>query len=125
MDREQYEDFVSKKKSCDIFIDGFTREVLHGGKVRKSLTPGEFAIISEYIESRKVMRPFATRTGNARSREAAVKLFETARRKVDIKLGRYEYCAFRLHKNCAPELKAFEFAPPEGLRYCLVIPEQE
>jgi hypothetical protein len=125
LNREQYEAFVSMGRSCDIFIDGFTREVLHGGRARQSLTPGEFAIISEYIETRKVMRPFATQTGSARSREAAVKLFETARRKVDIKVGRYEYRAFRLHKNCDPKMKAFEFAPPEGLSYCLVIPEQE
>lgn len=124
LSKKQYEKLTSKKKSYDIFIDGFTREVAHKGKVCPKLTAAEFEIISEYIESRAVMRPFSTKTGSTRSRDAAVKLFENARRKVDIKLGRYKYLAFQLHKVTDPKMKSFQFAPPEDIAYCLVIPNQ-
>lgn len=123
--KKEYERLTSGKSSYDIFIDGFTREVAHKRESRPKLTAAEFEIVSEYIETRKALRPFGTRTGSARSRDAAVKLFENARRKVDIKLGRYEYRAFRLHKATDPIMKSFQFDPPKGMTFCLIIPNQQ
>lgn len=120
--KNEYERLVSGRKTYDIFIDGFTREVSHKGKTRPKLTPTEFAIICEYIESKVVMRPLSTKTGAGRSREAANKLFSNARKKVDTKFGRYEYLVFRTHKATEPAMKSFQFDPPEDLTYCLIIP---
>lgn len=122
LNKDQYERLVSERKTYDIFIDGFTREVLRKGKARPKLSPTEFAIICEYIESKAAMRPLGTKTGAGRSREAANKLFEKARNKIDTKLGRYKYLAFHTHKAPDPTMKSFQFDPPEDLTYCLITP---
>jgi hypothetical protein len=123
--KKQYEKLISEKKFYDIFIDGFTKEITHKGKAHSKLTAAEFEIICEYIESKTALRPYSTKTGNARPRDAAIKLFENARSKVDIKLGRYKYRAFQLHKVTDPKMKSFQFAPPEDMTYCLIIPNQQ
>ncbi len=122
LNKNQYENLVSGRKAYDVFIDGFTREVLRKGKARPKLSPTEFVIICEYIESKAAMRPLSTKIGKGRSREAANKLFENARNKVDTSLSRYEYLAFRTHKATEPALKSFQFDPPKDLTYCLIIP---
>lgn len=127
--KERYQDLLSREaEGFDMFIDGVTKVArckIRGGRVRiATLTPGEFEIIAEYIETKKNMRPIATKTGSAgqRSHESALKLFEKARAKVDVRLDRYEYRAFRLHKTTDRMQKSFEFDPPKGMSYCLVIP---
>lgn len=122
LNKNEYESLVSEGKTYDIFIDGFTRQVLRKGKARPKLSPTEFAILCEYIESKAAMRSLGTKTGGGRSREAANKLFEKARNKVDTKLGRYKYLAFRTHKATDPAMKSFQFDPPKDLTYCLIIP---
>jgi hypothetical protein len=120
--KDQYDGLVSERKTYGIFIDGFTRAVLRKGKARPKLTPAEFAIMCDYIESKAVMRPLGTKSGGGRSREAANKLFANARNKVDTSLGRYEYLVFRTHKATVPAMKSFQFDPPKDLTYCLIIP---
>lgn len=123
-----YEGLLQDRDRYDLFIDGMTREA-HGrdgaGRSRcAKLTVRELGLLAEYIEAARPMRPRATKTGaRCLSDLAAVKLFEKARAKVDVKLGRYEYRAFRLHRNPAERsLKAYEFAPPKAFRYCLILP---
>jgi len=128
LSKAQYDDLVTRQGEYDMFIDGTTRDVAcRKGKAaprQAKLTPKELGMLIDYIEAGKRMRPYNTKTGaGCLSRTAACRLFEKARRKVDVKLGRYEYRAFRLHKNATdPKLKAFEFAPPDDLQYCLIVP---
>ncbi len=126
--KAQYEKLVNASDEYDMFIDGMTRRAsCRDGekKVRtERLTPKELGILSDFIQVGKPMRPYDSKTGNScASSSSAYRLFEGARRKVDIKLGRYAYRAFRLHKNPRDrKLNAHEFAPPEDLAYCLILP---
>ena len=124
----EYEALVQDRDRYEMFIDGMTREAQGRDGTGRSrcakLTTREFGLLAEYSEAARPMRPRATKIGaRCLSDLAAVKLFEKARAKVDVKLGRYEYQAFRLHRNPAERsLKAYEFAPPKAFRYCLILP---
>ena len=126
--KAQYEKLVETRNGYDMFIDGMTREASCRHDKQKpraeKLTPKELAILSDFIQAAKPMRPYNTKTGNGcASSSSAYRLFEEARKKVDVKLGRYGYRAFRLHKNASDrKLNAHEFAPPEDLNYCLILP---
>lgn len=124
----QYEKLVNARDEYDMFIDGMTlRASCRDGKQKpltEKLTPKELGILSDFIQAGKPMRPYNTKTGKGcASSSSAYRLFEGARRKVDVKLGRYVYRTFRLHKNPSDrKLNAHEFAPPEDLVYCLILP---
>jgi hypothetical protein len=126
--KAQYDELLRRRGKYDMFIDAMTGEAMcRQGKAKPctaKLTPKERGILIDFMETGKLMRPYNTKTGTTcLSRDAACRLFEKARRKVDVRLGRYEYRAFRLHKNATnPTLKAFEFAPPDDLQYCLIVP---
>lgn len=128
LSKAQYDEFLKTRSEYDMFIDGITGDAVcrqAGAKPRSSkLTPKERCILVDYIDAARPMRPYNTKTGTTcLSRDAACRLFEKARRKADVRLGRYEYRAFLLHKNSAdPRLKTFEFAPPDDLQYCLIVP---
>ncbi len=121
-----YEVLVKKRENYGMFIDGITREAFcRDGSSEPQiakLTARELGILVDVITAGKPICPYATKTGGkSASREAANRLFEGARRKVDVKLGRYKYRAFRLHqKPAGVEYKAFEFAPPDDLQYCVI-----
>jgi len=127
-DKAQYEMLINASDEYDMFIDGMTqRASCRDGenKVRtERLTPKELGILSDFIQVGKPMRPYDSKTGNScASSSSAYRLFEGARRKVDTKLGRYVYRAFRLHKHPRDrKLNAHEFAPPDDLAYCLILP---
>jgi len=77
--------------------------------------PLELHVLSSYIEGGKVVRP--TRFNSS------VKVFETARRKADVRVGRYKWRAFTTHRTAAdPKMKEYQFTPASGLRFCLVTP---
>ena len=126
--KPEYEHLIRRRDNYGMFIDGMTRETLcrnDGGKLRiATLTAREAGILVDVIQAGKPVRPHATKTGGAcASPEAASRLFEEARRKADVKLGRYEFRAFRTHRSPSNrKLKAFEFAPPDGLEYCVIVP---
>lgn len=123
-----YEDLIKKRDSYGMFIDGMTREALcrnGNGEPRISkLTARELGILIDFITAGKPMRPLATKTGGeCASPKAAARLFEEARKKADLKLGRYEYRAFRLHRSASGSAyTAHEFTPPDDLNYCVVTP---
>ena len=81
-------------------------------------------MLFDVIEAGKPIRPCETETWGTRSgRASAIRLFERARAKVDVEVRRYEHRAFRLHRNTSDsKLKAFEFAPPDDLDYCFILP---
>ncbi|MDH4188126.1 MAG: hypothetical protein OEV08_14135 [Nitrospira sp.] len=125
---DAYKTWVARALEFDLFVDGVTRTpvllVDGNSEVRKKLTPSEFAIVAEYMESRKITRPTATKVGSGKSTDTAGALFDNARRKVDIKVSRYEWTFFRRHKGVETVATAFEFAPPDGTSWCLIIPDQ-
>ena len=127
LDKNLYEKLVQTRNTYDMFLDGMTREVsCRDGKSKPrtaKLTSREFGILGDYIQAGKAMRPFSTKTGsNSASSEAARRLFEEARKKVDVKQGRYAHRAFRLLKDPTdPKLNSFEFRPPADLKYCLIL----
>ncbi len=126
--KDQYQALLRSREDFDLFIDGMSREARcregRGAPRVSRLTPKELGILADYLEAARPLRPRATRTGSrCLSSESACRLFEAARRKVDVKLGRYAYRAFRLHRNPTDRrLKAYEFAPPAELTYCLILP---
>jgi len=125
--RAQYRELVRNRSMYDMFIDGMTGEALCRRDKAKpgyaKLTPKELGILTDFVVAGKPMRPHSTKTGSdCLSVASARRLFETARKKVDVKLARYEYRAFRLRRNDAdPTLNTFEFAPPDDLRYCVIV----
>lgn len=128
LDKAQYGKLLEGRNKYQMFIDGFTREVIcidAKGKPRAGrLSPKEMGILADYIEAAKPLCPRSTKTGRScASASAASRLFVEARRKADLNLSRYKYRAFRLHKDSAdPNLNAHEFAPPGDLLYCLILP---
>ena len=117
--KRQYEELAATKSNSDMFVDGFQRRVwkrtVDGKKSEQNLTPAELQLLTSYVEHAKVAKP--TRFG------FGIKVFETARRKADVKVGRYEWRAFVTHRTPAdPEMKEYQFLPPAGLKYCVIIP---
>lgn len=128
LDKAGYEGLLGNRDHYGLFIDGMTREVVcmqdPGGVRCTQLTPKEFGMIREYLLAARPLRPRSTEVGSrCLSDAAAIKLFEKARGKVDVRLGRYQYRAFRLHKDATEHgLKAYEFSPPPSFHYCLILP---
>jgi hypothetical protein len=128
LEKAQYEELVRRRREYDMFIDGTTGVVLcRQGEAEprvEKLSPMEQGILIEVIEAGKPMQPGRTKTGSRCSNGAsACRVFETARAKADVKLKRYEYRAFRLRRNTFDsKLKTFEFAPPDDLQYCVIVP---
>ena len=128
VNKTQYEKLVNARNEYDMFIDGMTLNTncRHGKENPRAekLTPKELSILSDFIQAGKPVRPYNTKTGNGcASSSSACRLFVGARKKIDVKLGRYRYRAFRLHKNSSDsKLNAHEFTPPDGFVYCLILP---
>jgi len=126
--KAQYERLVDARDEYDMFIDGMTQKASCRHDKQKpraeKLTPKELGILSDFIQAGKPIRPYNTKTGKGcASISSACRLFVGARKKVDVKLGRYRYRSFRLHKNCGDsKLNAHEFTPPDGFLYCLIPP---
>lgn len=115
----EYRALFETRRDYDMFIDGFTRRVWKrtgaGKSVEEKLTPSELEVLVAYIRSGKARRP-------ARF-NSTIKVFETARRKVDVKTGRYIWRAFTTHRTPAnPSMKQYQFAPPAGFKFCLILP---
>lgn len=119
LDQRQYEELLGRSSSFDMFIDGFQKKVWKrsvDGKVNaEKLTPAELQVLLSYVEHRKVAKP-------ARF-SSSIKVFETARRKADVRVGRYEWRAFGTHRTPADaKMKEYQFCPPCDLRFCITIP---
>lgn len=117
--KRQYEAMLKKVSGLDLFIDGFRKKVwkrTEKGKIVESkLTPAELKVLISYIEHVRVAKP--TRFGSS------VKVFETARRKADIKTGRYTWRAFTTHRTPADRrLIEYQFTPPSDLKFRVIIP---
>ena len=119
LNESKYRALFEARRDYDMFIDGFEKKVWKrtaaGRCVEEKLTPSEFEVLAAYIRSGKVRRP-------ARF-NSTIKVFETARRKADVKTSRYTWRTFRTHRTPAdPSMKQYQFAPPPGFKFCLTIP---
>ena len=127
LSRAEYDALQRTRDEYDMFIDGISREATSrkgsGPPQTAKLTSSELYILRDFIESGKPMRPRDTKTGeNCLSPVSAIRLFQQARKKVDMKLGRHEYRAFHLHKSShGPDCNTYEFVPPDDLTYCLIV----
>ena len=126
--KPDYDKLVKRRSEYDMFVDGFTREAsCRKGKAKprsEKLGPKEQSILFDVIEAGKPIRPYATKTGRScPSWETALRLFQRARRKVDVSLEHRKFRAFRVHTSASEQkLRTVEFAPPYDLRYCFIIP---
>lgn len=117
--QQQYQALVAKRQEFDMFIDAFEKKCWNrrapGKTTEARLTAAELHVLCSYIEAGKVAKP--TRFGSS------IKVFETARKKADVNVSRYEWRAFTTHQTPGdPEMKEYQFTPPSGLRFCLVTP---
>ncbi|MEW6025843.1 MAG: hypothetical protein AB1599_00910 [Planctomycetota bacterium] len=148
--RKQYEKLLEHENDYDMFIDGvrdnrpcYKKE--KGRIKRDCLTPIQFAIIKEYIETGKPRFPGATNAvkeyrhasrevkeesggrldKDKLSDESARDYFEDARRMVDVNLGRGKgFRAFKRGVEISPSTPpdTYQFKPPPGLKYILICP---
>ena len=125
-DRVAYEDLVRSASDFMLFIDGIknTATCLESdGSIRNShLRQAEVVILAKYMITGQRMTPFRAIDSQTASGEAARKLFERARRKVDVKVARYKWRAFEICRASESGLTQYQFAPPEGFSYCLIMP---
>ncbi|MFH1231737.1 MAG: 7-cyano-7-deazaguanine synthase [Planctomycetota bacterium] len=140
--KQQYDKLAAQSDKFDIFIDGTKSNHPYSKKNKKNkiekghLNDIEFALIREYIETRKTMRPAVTETIKGYNKavaeaekkriigdESAIKYLESARGKVDIEINRYKWSVFKRGKQISPSTPSdcFLFDPPSDFKYCIVI----
>ena len=126
MTRGQYDRLVGKMSDYDMFIDGITRHVSSRdpkGKTQYSkLTPRELDILLHYINHDGSFRPRDTPAGIMSSGlDAANHLLESARRKVDPAIKRYEYRFFHTIRHpLGTAYREYRFAPLSKLKYRII-----
>ncbi len=125
--KAQYAALLRRRSAYDMFINGMTRETIcRKGKAKprsEKLGPKELRILIDVIEARKPVALRKTETGRScPSRTTASHLFERARAKADLQLGRNKYRAFRLHRGPTAADTTYEFDPPNTLKFCVIIP---
>lgn len=117
--QQQYRALFAKRRDFNMFIDAFEKKCWKrdtaGKTTEAKLTPAELQILSSYIESGKIAKPTKF--------DSSMKVFETARRKADVKIGRYKWQAFTTHRTPADRMmKEHQFTPPSDFKYCLATP---
>lgn len=116
-----YAELVAEAESFDLFLDTTTatrggsypglRRLEDGTVERVALTKHEAAVIVELVTTGRALRAgdFKTLTVGA-----VDKVVEHARRKLDVKFGRYEWRAIHTLQGASKEAKQWQFRP-EGL----------
>ena len=117
--QQQYRALLAKRQVFDLFIDAFEKRCWkrdsRGNTTQSKLTPAELQVLCAYIESGKSAKPGRF--------DSSIKVFETARRKADVRVGRYQWRAFTTHRTPVDrEMRAYQFTPPPDFKYCLAIP---
>jgi hypothetical protein len=120
---------VARRGTLDLFIDttapGGHRGLRAGHRdaagtfVEVELTVGEAAVLVELVQTRKALRSRDFRGLNA---TAITKTFERARKKVDLREGRYAWRAFQTKSGSEPAAKRFLFNPPDKFAFAVIVP---
>jgi hypothetical protein len=123
--REAYLRAVEAAAEVDLFIDGvarparFAKRLPDGTRDAGQLTDAELRLLVGMITRPGPHRPKEI----DRSLQDGIKIFEMARRKVDVDLGRYRWRAFSLHRSGVDRVaKEYAFTPPAGFRFCVLLP---
>lgn len=81
-----------------------------------TLTPNEAAALAELVARRSPLRPTELQSVSVTHPD---KVIEQGRRKVDVRLARYQWRAFHTIRGDTPDAKHYAFQPPDGFR-CLI-----
>lgn len=125
----QYQELVAGVEGYDLFVD--MTVTVEGGGCRGGrrngdgeygdvvLTKHEAAAIAELVTTQRALRAgdFKTVTLNDVAR-----LIERARKKLDVRVSRYEWRAIHTLAGDVPEAKWWHFRPGEGVRWGIVVP---
>lgn len=126
LSKKQYEALVRERKKYDFLIDGLAHKCFKRTSPAKphseaKLTVSEFALLRAYILSGRRHRPIEFRWNDASPDEmSAIRLFNAARRKADIREGSGSFTLFRTHQGRSANLRTFEFDPPSTVRWLLI-----
>jgi hypothetical protein len=126
----EYRAIQSQADGRDLFIDMTTtidagryraaRRNLDGTYEEDALTPNEARLLIALISTQ---RPMSLLELRALGPDHPDKVIERARRKVDVKLSRYNWRAIHtLRGDSAPESKQYSFNPPEGMSFAVLVP---
>jgi 7-cyano-7-deazaguanine synthase in queuosine biosynthesis len=124
---DEYSQLTESSGSFDVFIDGTTLRVeqkLGGDLKTERLSSGEFDILCEYVESRKLMTPIMTRFARrvGQSEGAANGMFKRGRRKVDARNEQRQWALFKTRKGGWDRPTQYRFDPDKPLKYCILRP---
>ena len=123
-----------RRREHDLFLDFATEDPRgflagyrdHAGAFHESrLGETSAAILAELVEARRPMRPDALKRLRGSGRESAVRLVQKARHAVDVrkmvqgKESRTEWRAF--HTRGSKLAVEFEFEPPAGMTYAVMV----
>lgn len=125
----QYREVVARVAMYDLFVD-MTAAVDGGGYrgVRKNpdgttddvvLTKLEAAVIFELASTGRPLRAGEIKGVDV---EDVEQLIERARRKVDVRLGRYKWRALHTLAGGRQKPKRWRFVPSSNLQWCVVVP---
>jgi hypothetical protein len=128
--RVEYEEVAARFAEYDLYID-LAKTAVSGRYVARrkdqdgvsreaSLSKNEAFALAELVEGGRAVRPKQLKSiGTMQNPD---KVIETARSRVDVNLGRYDWRAFKTLPGETAKAKAFHFNPPDGFRYALIRP---
>lgn len=128
--RQEYLDVVYSLENIDLFIDMTStmragrykagHKSQNGTYVKTGLTYNEAIALVELIKNEgTAMLPKKISSLDVLHPE---KIIERARRRVDVKLSRYEWMCFHTMRYGNPDKKRYMFKPPPGYRYIVILP---
>jgi hypothetical protein len=125
----EYRERVGRGAEFDLFIDLMTTVDGRGFRAGRrnlelvyeetTLTKLEAAVLVEIITTARALRAGDFTTINASSTD---KIIERARRKVDVRLGRYDWRAIHTVSTSTQEGKRWQFLPHDGMKWCVLFP---
>jgi len=125
--KDFYVDLIRDLDGYDFVIDGVKKKALkwEDGNLRESpLTASEFEVLKGLIATGSIKRPCQARSIGRDNPMSSNKTFENARKKIDIKIGRYKWTLFRTHRYSDRSQKAYQFDPPDGTTWILIDPHR-
>ena len=124
--RAEYEAAVSAPGEYDLFIDAVGRRAWrrcddHTAE-QVTLTDSQLDLLVDLVEAGQPVAPYKTPHGShSISAQAARKMFDRARAKLDVKGEDGEYTYFHVIRSAADRyLTPCQFLPPSTARYCVV-----
>ena len=130
IDRQEHREILRRAETFHLFIDSTTpveagkllvgRKLLDGTFERSTLTRQRASALIELIERRQPLRAAELRAISAYGNPQ--KQFEAARREVDVRLGRYEWRAFKLIRGDTSQANRNVFSPPPDLTFAVMRP---